>query len=114
MTPQWITVLASLGGVGGLGTLLALFVVPASKRYEKTQEEIKQMKAEIKQLRKSDNINRSVILLLIDREGQLIQRVLEKDPDFKMEPMSDLLKRLNISFAEIVGFDKEPEADDAK
>jgi len=52
--------------------------------------------------------------LLIDREGQLIQRVLEKDPDFKMEPMSELLKRLNISFAEIVGFDKEPEADGSK
>jgi len=99
----WTAILAGLSGTGGIGALLALFIVPASKRHDDIQKRIAQLERQTARLQRSDANKGAIILVFIQRDETMVERLKQKDPTFVMEPMQEMLKRLNLSLALIVG-----------
>jgi len=109
LTP-WSIIVAFISGAGGLGTLLALFVVPATKRNEDTQKRFADLERKIDKLTRSDANMRAIIVVLIQRDEMHSSRLRVYEPNVIIESMSDLLKRLNLSLVQIVGgTDEKPE-----
>ena len=104
---NWLLLIGAFFGTGGAAALLAFFFIPAGERHKDMQKWRAKMERKVNRLQRSDANKSSIILVLIQRDEILVSRLRQADSTFAIEPIGELLKRLDLSAAQIVGVDDD-------
>lgn len=107
----WISIVTALGGLSGMGTLLALFLVPASKRHEDTQKRLERLERKVARLSASNANLTAAVAVLIQHDEMLRDKIKELDSGAHIPTTEDILKRFGVNMKQI--FDPTPDDDDA-
>ena len=91
---KWAIIIGAVLGTGGIGAILAFFVVPAPKRFESVEKRIAALEAEVSSLRVSNRFLTMGVTALTMHSDSMRAALLRHDPNAGIETAADVLKRV--------------------
>lgn len=106
MTPTTLLV-AILGSLSGLAAILALFIVPASKRYEEVQERFKTQDARLFALEERNVKLTSAVAVLVQHDEMMRKQIKKFDPEAELMSANDILAMVGMSLDTVLQPEKK-------
>ena len=86
-----LPVVAAIFGVGGIGGFLALFVVPASKKWESADQRLSRLEEKVTELEESNSYLKAGLTALSWHSDSLRSLVLRREPDLVIYTSQEVL-----------------------
>lgn len=96
-------IIASLVGTGGLGAIIALFVVPASKKWESADTRLSRLEGEVSQLKVDALFLSSGVTALSYHSNGLRTIVLRHEPSLDVQTAEQVLKNVRENIDRLTG-----------
>lgn len=90
-------ILGALGGASGLGTLLAFFIVPASKRHDEVQGRLNALDTRVQALEEKNSRLTAAVAVLVQHDEMLRQWIKRLDPTAVVSSAEEILAKVGMS-----------------
>lgn len=107
---NWIAIVGTLFGGGGLVAVLTLFIVPASKRHEEIQSRIAALEERVQGLEDANSKLTAAVAVLVQHDEMLRGHIKRLDPNAVVTSAEEVLERVGLSWNLIFNPPKPPKS----